>query len=567
MTNKQADQTSFLFIETDAEDLFVPEKLTEEHKMMGDMAEKFIATQVKPLMDQIEQGRLDLNVTLLKQAGQLGLLGLDISEKYGGIKLDKISSTLLTEKIAFGRSFAVTHGGQVGIGSLPIVYFGTKKQKQTYLPGVASGEKIGAYALTEPAAGTDALSVRTTAMLSDCGKYYILNGEKQFITNSGYADFFIVFAKINREHFTAFIVDRHSEGLTTGAEEKKMGLKGSSTRPVILDHVKVPIENVLGEIGKGHVIAFNILNIGRHKISATCLGNSKQAFALAVDYSKERSQFARPIAEFPLIQEKIADMSVLNYINESMIYRTAHLLDLALEGIDDDGNRIGRAISRYAAECSINKVFSTEALDFIVDEALQIHGGYGFVSEYEIETLYRDSRINRIFEGTNEINRMVIASNLFNQMEQNEEITFSAELNAESELYQERKTLRLAKSSLLQSMSLIKKSISDFNQEQELLRIIADTAIDIYAMESAILRTEKIYRMKGVERERQKALCTKVFVHEAGQRISARMMNILLYLDETVNEKVLVENIMTLYQGNRINLIKTKRMIAEDVIG
>lgn len=491
-----------------------------------------------------------------------GYWGADIPERYGGLHLDKISSCIISEKVALGRSFAVTFSGQVGIGSLPIVFFGTEEQKEAYLPHVVTGDKIGAYALTEPTSGTDALAAKTSARLSECGRYYILNGEKQWITNSAFADFFIVFAKVDGQQFTAFIVDKDYEGVSVGPEEKKMGLKGSSTRSLILDDVKVPVSNVLGEIGKGHVIAFNILNIGRHKLAAAALGMAKRALELSVKYAKERKQFGRSLAEFGLIQTKIADMAIKTYVNESMIYRTAGALE---QGWRTGNDCIAQTIADYAVECSINKVFSTEVLDFVVDEAVQIHGGYGYMAEYEVETLYRDARIYRIFEGTNEINRIVIASTLLrNRFSPPKEECIQGEQVVE--LTDKAKQLHDMKSLFWAMADAIQKRYAGHEVAQELLAYLADMAIQIYAMESALLRAEKAIAKNGVNMEEQKKNYVQVYIQETVQQLLGRSLNVALYLQDERLAKRVSQGIEAVMQEPLADVITLKRRIAEKVI-
>ncbi|MFC0295934.1 acyl-CoA dehydrogenase family protein [Geobacillus jurassicus] len=550
----------FVYENSSIDDVFTPEDFTDEHHMIAEMTEKFVIKEVLPVLGKIEAQQFDETIRLLKKAGELGLLGADIPEQYGGLDLDKVSSCIISEKIALGRSFAVTFSGQVGIGSLPIAFFGTKEQKEAYLPYVAAGEKIGAYALTEPTSGTDALAAKTLARLSECGRYYMLNGEKQWITNSAFADFFIVFAKVDGQRFTAFIVDRDSKGVLIGPEEKKMGLKGSSTCSLILDDVKVPTGHVLGEVGKGHVIAFNILNIGRHKLAAMALGMAKRALELSVKYAKERKQFGRSLTEFGLIQAKIADMAIKTYVNESMIYRTAGALE---QGWKAGSGDIAQTIADYAVECSINKVFSTETLDFVVDEAVQIHGGYGYMAEYEVETLYRDARIYRIFEGTNEINRMVIASTLLRKYS-------SGEVNSEEEqaraLVNEAKRLSRIKSLFWKVADAIRQRNAESGAEQELLACLADMAIQIYAIESALLRTEKAIARNGMAVEKQKINCTQVYMQEATQQLIGQLLNVAAYLHDEQLSKMGAQNLEEWVCAPLVDVITAKRRIAETVI-
>ncbi|KQU21436.1 acyl-CoA dehydrogenase [Bacillus sp. Leaf13] len=551
------------FLNTDIlpDEIFTPEDFNDEHIMLKDMTEKFVKNRVYPALGNIENQEFDETVRLIKEAGELGLISADIPEQDGGLELGKVSASIISEKMALGRSFSITFGGQTGIGALPIAYFGTKKQKEMYMPKMFSGETIAAYALTEPSSGTDAMSVKTTAVLSKCGTFYILNGEKQWISNSSIAGLFIVYAKVNGEKFTAFIIEKGYEGVSISPEEKKMGLRGSSTCSLILDNVRVPSENVIGEVGRGHIIAFNILNIGRHKVSATSLGTAKRSIELAVSFANERKQFGQPISSFNLIKNKLADMAIKTYANESSVYRTAGAMQEGFENMKQTGSTdFGETIARYALACSINKVMSTEVLDFIVDEALQIHGGYGYMEEYEIETLYRDSRVNRIFEGTNEINRMLIASTLLKAYE-----LPSKKGNVdEGSLLREKQTLQLMKNLFHSTIEAVQKNgLTNLNQEQETAAFIADLVIGIYSAESSILRTEKAVQVTGKDKSSQKIAYTKVFIHETSQMVAIRALNILNHLgDDEVFSRIAGRLIMSSPE----DIVEVKRRIADVII-
>nr|WP_285399873.1 acyl-CoA dehydrogenase family protein [Lysinibacillus sp. fls2-241-R2A-57] len=554
------ETNSFLSGSIVPEDIFTPEDFSEEHKMIADMTEKFVVNEVMPALKKIENQEFDETVRLIKEAGELGLIGADIPELDGGLELGKVCGAIISEKMAISRSFSITFGGQTGIGALPIAYFGNKKQKDKYLPVLLTGKKIAAYALTEPSAGTDAMGLKTTAKLSADGKYCVLNGEKQWITNSAFADIFIVYAKIDNAKITAFIVEKEYEGLTTGPEEKKMGLKGSSTRSLILENVKVPIENVIGEIGRGHIIAFNVLNIGRFKLSSTALGISKRSIELATKYANERKQFHKSISSFNLIKQKIADMTIQTFVNESSVYRTAGAMQKGFEEMKDNGASYGETIAGFAVECSMNKVLSSETLDFVIDEAVQIHGGYGYMGEYEVETLYRDSRINRIFEGTNEINRIIIASTLLKRY-----VAKNHSIHPENgPLQHEKQTLRLLKDYYHVTIQAIHQaSIDNMNEEQEIAAFLANLAIGIYASESAILRAEKAIKQSGEEQNGQKLDCAKVFIHEIAQRSAIVGLNLLNHLND---HEGFSQATGRLIASSKENIVETKRRIADRVI-
>ena len=502
---------SFLVEELQPQDVFTPEDFSDEHRQIAKTAAEFTLNEVVPEAKEIEAKNFEVTLGLLRRAGDLGLMAVDIPEAYGGLEMDKVSSALVTESLSRLASFAVAFAAHAGIGTLPIVWYGTEAQKRKYLPKLATGEWIAAYALSESSSGSDALNCRTRAVLSEDGRHYVLNGEKMWITNSGFADLFTVFGKIDGEKFSAFLVERNAPGLTIGAEEHKLGIRGSSTCPLILADCKVPVENLLGEPGKGQHIAFNILNVGRFKLGAACVGGARYGFENAVQYAKERKAFGKSISEFGLIQEKLAECAAGIYAGESMIYRTAGMIDAALAGVDTQAagasREIQKRIEEYAVECSILKVWGSEMLDMVADHVLQIFAGYGYVEEYPAERAYRDSRINRIFEGTNEINRLIITGWLMKRAMAGQVPLLAAikrlmdevlsgpgqEEEREGPLAGERKLLTNAKKlALFAAGAASQRYMLALADQQEVMGALADCIMEIYALESSILRAEKL---------------------------------------------------------------------------
>ncbi|MEH7082845.1 acyl-CoA dehydrogenase family protein [Neobacillus drentensis] len=583
-TEKVIKGGSFLIEDISYERLFTPEDFTEEHLMIAKTAEDFVEKEVVPQLEHLENHEFDRTVKLLKKAGELGLLAVDVPEEYDGLALDKITSSLLTEKMAGGGGFSLSHGAHVGIGSLPIVLFGNEDQKRRYLPALASGEKLAAYALTEPGSGSDALGARTTAKLNAAGTHYILNGEKQWITNAGFADVFVVYAKINGEQFTAFIVDRDLPGVSTGAEEKKMGIKSSSTRTLILEDVPVPVENLLGEIGKGHVIAFNILNIGRYKLAVGSVGGSKKAFELTVKYANGRQQFKTPISQFNLTKEKFGTLASEIYAAESSVYRTIGLYEdnqgkLTIEQ-EKDIKLVANSIAEYAIECSLNKFFASEVLAHVTDEGVQIHGGYGFMQEYPIERAYRDARIQRIFEGTNEINRLLVPGTLLKKAFKGELPLFQKAMALQEELMmlmpeepgdeplaQEKYLVRNAKKIALLAAGLAAQKYGKaLEKEQEVLANIADLISNVYAMESVVLRTEKAIAKTGLEKNKQKLLYTQIYCQEAFNQLEAIAKETLVAVEQGDTLRMMLSSLRKFTRHTPINVIAKKREAADVII-
>ena len=538
----------FLLEDAAPSEVFTPEDFSEEQRMIGDTTREFIEREVLPHREELEfQKKVELGPPLLKKAGEAGLLSVDVPEAYGGMGSGKATIMLISEIMARSGSFVAWHGAQSGIGTLPIVYFGTKELKERYLPKLATGEVISAYALTEPGAGSDALSARTTAVLTDDKQHYVLTGTKQYITNAGGADIFIVFAKIDGEKFTAFVIDRDTPGLSVGPEERKMGLKGSSTRSLILENAKVPVGNVLGEIGRGHVVAFNILNVGRFKLGAGTVGGCKLTLEHAIPYVNQRQQFGRPLSHFGLIRAKIADVAARTFVAESMVYRTAGLMDRAIESLDktaaDYDLQTIHKVEEFTIECSMIKVFASESLAFAADEGLQMLGGYGFCEDYPLEEIYRDERINRIFEGTNEINRMLVPGMILRKALKKELPFFAAAKQVADELLGppefgeigepgflevEGKLVKAMKKACVAALGFAAQKFGeDLKDHQEILSDVADMVMETYACESGLLRALKRAAKDGEDSARLMADMVTLYVHDAMDRVAISGRNAL----------------------------------------
>jgi alkylation response protein AidB-like acyl-CoA dehydrogenase len=576
----------FLITDVAPEDVFTPEDFTEEHKMIFETTKDFVAREVQPNIDRLEEKDHDLVLDLFGKAGELGLLSTDIPEEYGGLGLDKVSTTIVSEVMGGAGSLSCVHGAHTGIGTLPIVYFGDEEQKNKYLPKLASGEWCASYCLTEPGAGSDALNAKTKAVLSDDGKYYILNGEKIFITNAGYSSSFVVYAKVDGEEFTGFIVEKDFPGVSTGKEEKKMGIHGSSTRPVILEDAKVPVENVLFEIGQGHKIAFNILNMGRWKLGAMTMGGCKVCVTEAVKYANGRIQFKVPISSFGMIKTKLANMAVRTYMCDSMMYRLAGMFDDKLGTLDEEAKKSGaenaKAIEEYAPECSITKVYGSEVLDYCVDEYVQILGGYGYCSEYPAERAYRDSRINRIWEGTNEINRLLVPGTMLRRAVQGRLALLQAaqaiaqELMTDSPLsvqlpdtplaLQEHMVKMSKKIALMVAGVSAQKFQQALEKEQEVLAKIADMVIEIFAMESGLLRTLKMISKEGEEKARHQISAVKVYVDETIPKIETWAKEVLAHVEEGEMLRTQLAGLKKLARYQPIDAVNLRREIADRII-
>jgi alkylation response protein AidB-like acyl-CoA dehydrogenase len=576
---------SFLLESRQPDEVFTPEDFSEQHQLIGQTAEEFAVNEIVPNIEKIEHKDFSVTRDLLKKAGELGLSSAEIPEAYGGLEMDKVTAAVIADHIAKYAGFATTWGGHTGIGTLPIVYFGTEEQKKKYLPRLGSGEIVGAYALSESTSGSDAMNCRARAQLSSDGKHYILNGEKMWITNAGFADLFTVFAKIDGEKFSAFLVEKTFPGFSVGAEEHKMGIRGSSTCPIILNDCKVPVENLLGEIGKGHLIAFNILNIGRFKLGAMCVGGGRVSLENAVGYAKQRKAFGKVIADFGMVREKIANMAMLLYVGESMVYRTVAMMDAALNEVDksaaDAAKQSLKAIEEYAVECSIIKVWGSEMIDYLVDETVQIYAGYGFVEEYPAERAYRDARINRIFEGTNEINRLIITGFLLKRAMSGQlplmpaikklmdEVLSGPSAGEEIDgvLAEERKLVGQAKKlGLFAAGAATQKYMQAIQDQQEIMGAIADMTIETYAMESAVLRTQKIAESKGEAASALPIAMTRVYLSQAFEKVESAAKKIIAAVAEGDMLRTQLAILRRLAKYEPFNTIELRQHIAQRVI-
>jgi len=576
---------SFLLESRQPEEVFTPEDFSEQHQLIGQTAEEFAIHEIVPNVEKIEHKDFSITRDLLRKAGELGLSSVEIPEAYGGLEMDKVTAAVIADHIAKYAGFATTWGGHTGIGTLPIVYFGTEEQKKKYLPRLASGETVGAYALSESTSGSDAMNCRARAVLSGDGKHYILNGEKMWITNAGFADLFTVFAKIDGEKFSAFLVERNFPGFSVGAEEHKMGIRGSSTCPIILNDCKVPVENLLGEIGKGHLIAFNILNVGRFKLGAMCVGGGRVSIENAIGYAKQRKAFNKAIAEFGLVREKIANMAALLYVGESLVYRTVGMMDHALSEVDksaaDAAKQTLKAIEEYAVECSIIKVWGSEMIDYVVDETVQIYAGYGFVEEYPAERAYRDARINRIFEGTNEINRLIITGFLLKRAMTGQlplmpaikklmdEVLSGPSTGEEWEgaLAEERKLVSQAKKlGLFAAGAATQKYMQAIQDQQEIMGAIADMTIESYAMESAVLRAQKIAGSKGESAAALSIAMTRVYMAQAMEKIESAARKVIAAVADGDMLRTQLAILRRLAKHEPFNTIELRQQIAQRMI-
>jgi len=574
---------SFLIEPRAPEDVYTPEDLTDQHKLIAQTAQEFVEKEIIPRVKEIEEKKPGLLRELLKKAAELGLCATDVPEKYGGLELDKISSIVVTERMARDGSWAATVGAQAGIGILPIAFFGTEAQKQKYVPKLASAEWVGAYCLSEATSASDALNCKAKATLSPDGKHYILNGTKMWVTNGGIADVYVVFAKVEGEKFTAFIVERSFAGVSPGAEEHKMGIRGSSTTPLNLENVPVPVENVLGEVGRGHLIAFNILNMGRLKLGAGCVGGCRYLLQTALKWAKEREAFGHKIADFGMIKEKLGEMVAQTYALESMSYRTTGMIEALLEGIDQGAptapKQILEALQEYAVECSILKVMGTEILDFVTDETVQIYGGYGFSSDYEVERTYRDQRVNRIFEGTNEINRLLITDMLLKRAMKGQLALLPAaqklqdeilgmgpgeEFGEDRPLGEEEKLVQGArKVALLVAGSAVQRYMQALEHEQEVIGVLSNLVMEVYAMQSTLLRTQKKLARSPAQACATELAAARAYIYAAADRMDVEARRGLARIAEGDTLRTLLGALRRFLRRTPPDTVGLRRQVAD----
>src|SRR6201993_1936817 len=583
MPNVKIAGGSFLIEERKPEEVFTPEDFTEQHLLIARTAEEFAIKEIVPNIEKLEHKDFALLRELVRKAGELGLSGADVPEQYGGMELDKVTSALIADRLARYGGFSATWGAHTCIGTLPIVYFGTEQQKKKYLPGLAAGTTVGAYALSESSSGSDALNCRAQAKLWADGKHYLLNGEKMWITNAGFADLFIVFAQIDGEKFTAFIVERRFPGFSVGAEEHKMGIRGSSTCPLILNDCQVPVENVLGDIGKGHHIAFNVLNVGRFKLGAGCIGSARNCIESAIAYAKQRKAFGKVIADFGLIREKLANIATGIFTGEAMAYRTVGQMDAALEQLGEAHQnmvQVRKVIDEYAVECSILKIWGSEFIDSVVDETVQIYGGYGFVEEYPAERNYRDVRVNRIFEGTNEINRLLITGFLLKRAMSgqlplmaaikklmDEVISGTSEEMEDGPLASERRMVANAKKMGLFAAGIAtQRYMQAIQDQQEIMGAIANMTIETYAMESAVLRAQKLAARDGEAGCAHAVAMTRVYISGAMEKIESAARMVIAACSEGDMLRSQLAILRRLYKYEPLNTVALRQSIAQRVI-
>ena len=585
LTTKTLKGAEWLIKEGNPADTFIPEDYTEEQQMVKDMCASFLDNEVLPVLDRIDKLEGGLMPGLVAKAGEQGLLNVSIPEEYGGLGNDFVTSTLVSEGLGGGFSFSVAVSAHTGIGTLPILYFGTEEQKQKYVPKLSTGVWKGSYGLTEPNSGSDALSAKTTARLNEDGKYYLLNGQKCWITNGGFADVYTVFAKIDGEKFTCFIVERGYEGFTQGPEEHKMGIKGSSTVQLYFQDCKVPVENVLGEIGKGHVIAFNILNIGRLKLSAATLGGAKRALNTTLSYATTREQFKQPISNFGAIQYKLAEMAIKIWINETALYRTAKWIDQKEEELVSNGKPFNEALlgaaEEFAIECAILKVYGSEILDYVVDGGVQIHGGNGYSDEYLISKAYRDSRINRIYEGTNEINRLLTVDMVLKRAMKGRLDLMGPAMSVQKELMsipdfgdseetffsKELKTVANFKKAILMiSGGAVQKLMAKIENEQEILMNIADMAIETFNAESALLRLMKLSQKNGEDAVQFELDITKTYITDAADKINKFGKDAINSFAEGDEQRMMLLGLKRFTKTEPYNVKEARRRIAGKLI-